>query len=184
MPAPLPTTATDDRLGRLRRTLRNPSVPALALIVFLVLLVPLAVGGTFAVKRGMAGWDTLQARRRTPPIASAPGTWINPWLRDQAARMMNATGPLQWRGVSFQSGPCHPNNLSLLPRDKWSDAIITSCGRLDDIQLSYDADCAATDACVIPHDAKAELQGVIDYLITEFADSGLVLPYTTEEQSQ
>lgn len=174
----------ETRAGRLRQTLRNPSVPVTILLVFLVLAIPAAIFGPGTVRRASEGYGEAQRLRSNPPIASVPGTWINPFLRDKAARMMNATSPIEWRAVSFQTGPCHPENLSQLPKDKWSAAIVTSCGRLNDIQLRYAADCAETGACVIPPKARQELQGVVDYLINEFEDAGLVVPYSTQEQPQ
>jgi hypothetical protein len=174
----------ETRAGRLRQSLRNPTVPVIILLTVLALAIPAAIFGPGVVRRGTEGYRETQRLRGNPPIAPAPGTWINPFLRDKAERMMNATSPIDWRAVSFQTGPCHPGNLSLLPKDKWSEAIVTSCGRLNDIQLHYAADCAETGACAIPMKARQELQGVIDYLIAEFEDAGLVVPYSTQEQGQ
>ena len=177
-----PSGTPDTRAGRLRRHLRNPTWLTITVLVLLVLAVPAGVLGPRVVRRASKGFAHIQERKANPPIASAPGTWINPWLRDQAARMTNAVEPADWRAVSFQTGPCHPDNLSQLPKDKWSAAIMTACGRMNDIQMRYAGDCAATGECAIPAAAKVELQGVTDYLISEYADSGLVAPYRTQEQ--
>lgn len=176
--------SSDTRTGRLRQTLRNPSVPVTILLVLLALVIPAAFFGPGIVRRASEGYRETQRLRASPPIAPAPGTWINPFLRDKAERMMHATSPMDWRAVNFQTGPCHPENLSQLPDDKWSAAIVTSCGRLDDIQRAYAADCAETDACALPDKARQELQRVIDYLVAEFDDAGVVVPYSTQEQSQ
>ncbi len=172
----------DTRSGRIRRHLRNPNWLTVTALALLALAIPLSVLGPRIVRRASEGFAQIQERKANPPIASVPGTWINPWLRDQATRMTNAVEPAGWRAVSFQTGPCHPENLVQLPKDKWSAAIVTACGRMNDIQLRYAGDCAATGECAIPATAKDELQGVIDYLVAEFADSGLVIPYRTEEQ--
>jgi hypothetical protein len=174
----------DTRSGRFWRSLRNPSWLTVTTVILLILAIPAATLGPRIFKRGAEGIRTARELRANPPIAPAPGTWINPWLRDKATRMIEATSPIEWRGVSFQTGPCHPENLSQLPKDKWSAAIVTSCNRLDDIQVRYAADCASTGSCFIPAKAKEELQGVIDYLVAEFADAGLVVPYSTGEQSR
>ncbi len=162
--------------------MRNPNWLTVTAMVLLVLAIPLAVFGPGVIHSASAGLDQIKERKAHPPIASAPGTWISPWLRNQATRMMNAAEPTDWRAVSFQTGPCHPGNLEQLPQEKWSTSIVTACGRMNDIQLRYAGDCAATGECVIPSKAKEELQAVTDYLIAEFADSGLVVPYKVEEQ--
>lgn len=174
--------SSDTRAGRIRRHLRNPTWLTITALALLVLSIPLAVFGPEVVRRASEGFAQIEERKANPSIASAPGTWINPWLREQATRMTNAVEPAGWRAVSFQTGPCHPDNLVQLPKDKWSAAIVTACGRMNDIQLRYAGACAATGECAIPDAAKEELQGVIAYLVAEYADSGLVVPYKTEEQ--
>ncbi len=138
-----------------------------------------------SIWRNAASGIAANQELRTPPIAAnfagAAGTWINPWLRDKAQIMMNATLPVHWRGTSFQLGPCTPENLSLLPTNKWHQAIIDSCHDLDDIQVRYQDSCLVVD-CVIPDDAKRELQAVIDFLVSEYSDIGSV--EVTEQTAQ
>jgi hypothetical protein len=155
------------------------------LIALVLIAIPAAIAGPKIFRAASEGIEKREQLRQPPIInSSAAGTWINPWLRDRAARMLNAASPLEWRGVSFQSGPCFSENLSLLPKDKWHQAIIDSCHNLDAIQARYASSCSEFDACVVPSEAKRELQGVIDYLVAEYLDAGLVQPYTTEEQSK
>ena len=171
------------RLARLRQTLRNPSVPVVVAIVVVALAIPAGIFGPAVFRTGAEGLreqKRLHERQFAQPIA---GSWINPWLREKAARMIAATTPIEWRGVSFQSGPCYSENLSQLPKDKWSQAIIEGCRRMDDIQQRYAVHCAATDACLVPAEARQELQAVADFLVAEYTDAGFVEPYSTQEQS-
>lgn len=168
-------------MGRLRQAVRNPSVAQVLLAALFVLAVTAAIFGPTVYRGASKGFAEINERRASPAIAPAPGTWINPWLRERAGVMMNATLPVQWRVADFKSGPCGPENLALLPADKWSAAIATACGQLDGIQQRYALSCAVTSSCAVPDEARRELQGVVDYLVAEYADAGLVVPYTTEE---
>jgi hypothetical protein len=170
--------------GRLRRALRNPSIPVTVWTIVAVIAVLAAIFGPGLVR---SATENIREQRRlhSPPIiAPIAGAQINPWLRNNARRLMDATTPIEWRGVNFQSGSCYAENLSLLPKDKWSAAIIEACHRLDGIQARYESSCVSADACLVPAEAKRELQAVIDYLVAAYADAGYVLPYQVEEQSQ
>lgn len=176
-------TPEQSRLGRFRQAVRNPSIGQVILAVFVMIAIPAAIFGPGIYRNASDGLADINQRQQTPSIAPAPGTWINPWLRDKAAVMMGATLPIHWRIANFESGPCHPRNLSLLPKDKWSAAIVNACGQMQSIQVRYAASCAETSACVVPEDARRELQGVVDYLVTEFDDAGMVQPYQITEES-
>ncbi len=170
--------------GRLRRTLRNPSIPVTVWIIFIAIAVPAAIFGPGLARRASENIREQRSLHSPPIIAPIAGAQINPWLRNNASRLMGATTPIEWSGVNFQSGPCFAENLSLLPKDKWSAAIIEGCHRLDGIQARYESSCVSADACTVPAEAKHELQAVIDYLVASYADAGYVLPYEVEEQSQ
>jgi hypothetical protein len=170
--------------GRIRRAVRNPSIPLTVWTIVAVFIVLAAIFGPGLVRTASKNIRT-QRQLHTPPITSPiAGAQINPWLRNNASRLMGATTPIEWRGVNFQSGPCYAENLSLLPKDKWSAAIVEGCHRLDGIQARYASSCASVDACVVPAEAKQELQAVIDYLVAEYADAGFVVPYKVEEKAQ
>ena len=91
--------------------------------------------------------------------------------------MQTATVPSEWRGVSFQNGPCLPEHMEQLPSGKYTYAIETACNSLDTIQTTYAPDCAETAACDIPDQAVIELQAVLDRLRVAFSDANLVDRY-------
>ena len=107
---------------------------------------------------------------------------IAPWMNIQANTMANATGPLEWKVVSFRNGPCNPGNLSQLPDSKYSTAIGEACVSLDDIQQRYSGDCFLASDCTVPDAAKEEITGAMSIVWDAFSDAGFVLPYTEFEQ--
>ncbi|MEX0761977.1 MAG: hypothetical protein WD333_06020 [Dehalococcoidia bacterium] len=169
--------------ARLRRELRNPSMPMAILMLVVVIAIPSAIFGPGIVRQGIDGYqekERLSERGSGGDVTTA--SWINPWLKNQTDRMISAERPVEWRGVSFQTGPCNPINLSQLPPGKYAEAVAAACHDLDDIQLRYAGDCATTNECNIPPAAQDELRAVINRLFTEFGDAGDVTPYNTGEQ--
>ena len=96
--------------------------------------------------------------------------------------MVEAEGPLDWKVVSFRTGPCDAGNLSQLPVGKYSDAIAQACGSLDDIQLRYSGDCVRATTCNVPDVAKEEITQSMNRVWEAFSDAGFVLPYDVAEQ--
>lgn len=116
------------------------------------------------------------------PLGAIVPSQIAPWMNTQANTMKNATGPLEWKVVSFRNGPCNPGNLSQLPDSKYSTAIGAACVSLDDIQQRYSGTCFLASNCNIPEAAKEEIAGAMNIVWDAFSDAGFVLPYTEFEQ--
>ncbi len=157
--------------ARLRRQLRNPSIPTFLILCIIAVSIPLAIispGFYSGAKDGIV-------RIRQDPVmhflkASTP-SWINPYLHRQINTMKTAAEPIEWRGVSFQHGPCFADNLEQLPDGKYSDGIADACHDLHAIQTEYAASCANTGSCDIPPEAVARLNTVQQNLIDVFSDA-------------
>ncbi|GIT58086.1 MAG: hypothetical protein EGP07_02840 [SAR202 cluster bacterium] len=174
-------------LARFRRELRNPSMLTVFLIVISFLVIVLA---PFAPKWVITTQDSLEAISEQKKIdqqsmgsftAIVPSQ-IAPWMAQQASTMSSATGPLEWKVVSFRTGPCDLENLSQLPDGKYSDAIVEVCGELDRIQQHYSGNCFLATDCNVPAIAKEEIEIAMQIVWDAFSDAGFVLPYTEWEQ--
>jgi hypothetical protein len=170
--------------GRVRRHLRNPSIITILLIVLVVLAIPSAIAYPRVSSVAKENWSDVQHLRERHFVNITAASWIYPHLRLQATRMQNAEIPVQWRPVSFKSGPCLPDNLSQIPVGKYAYAIKSACISLDDIQMTYAGDCAQTSQCNIPEQAVIELQQVLDRLQVAFSDANLVDPYPDDDLGQ
>jgi hypothetical protein len=175
------------RSARLRRELRNPSM----LTIFIILVVT----STIIFAPFVPGWvsttqDSFAAMAKKQEINEASMSSIGaivpsqiaPWLGSKVETMINAEGPLDWKVVSFRTGPCDPGNLVQLPASKYSTAIATTCGELDDIQQLYSGNCFLASDCNVPEAAKIELRASMGRVWEAFSDAGFVLPYTEVEQ--
>ena len=175
------------KIARIRRELRNPSMFTVFLIiavVFVVVLAPFAPGWVSTAKDSFADIaktkETYEASM-TSITASIPSQ-ISPWLANQANTMVNAEGPLDWKVVSFRTGPCNGDNLSQLPAGKYSDSIGTACVELDRIQQAYSGTCFRATDCNVPEVAKEEIRSAMDDVWLAFSDAGFVIPYEVIEQ--
>lgn len=173
------TYAVDDTSlkGRLRRHLRNPPLRTVLLIAFIILAIPVAIAYPKVSNVARENWSDVQLSRERHFVNVTAASWIYPFLRRQAKRMQTAEIPIDWRPVSFKTGPCLPEHMTQLPTGKYAYAIETACKSLDTIQMTYAVDCAETSACNIPGQAVIELQQVLDRLKVAFSDANLVQPY-------
>ena len=173
--------------ARFKRELRNPSmitVGLIALAAVSIVLAPFASSWISTTQEGFAALAKQKERNeanKSSLEASVPSQ-IAPWIAAQARTMTEARGPLEWKVVSFRSGPCDPENLAQLPVGKYSAAIAQACGSLDDIQQRYSGDCFLATTCDVPELAKTEIAGVIDIVWDAFSDAGFVTPYSETEQ--
>ena len=169
-------------VDRLRQRLRNPSIPFMILLILLVLAIPAAVLAPSIIRRGIEGYR--EARRlQEREFVEAPGTWVRPWLVKRVRIMIDASQPHEWRPTDFTRGPCAPENVVQLPVDGFREAIEYSCGELSRVQLSYAINCAETDRCNVPDEARRKLEAVIDVLDDAFANAGLAGPAYVEEST-
>ncbi len=175
------------RSARFRRELRNPSMITISLIVTVVVL---AFSAPFIPTWVNTTRDSLEAIREAKELDDAGrssldvlvASQIAPWMGLQAETMLNATGPLDWKVVSFRNGPCHQDNLSQLPVSEYSLAIVSACNSMDDIQQRYSGTCFLASRCNVPDEAKQEITAVMGEVWEEFSDAGFVLPYTDVEE--
>jgi hypothetical protein len=167
---------------QMRQRLRNPS-GKFALVVGLIAL---AIIGGALTPIIMVGIDNYQevSRLRQREFAQPPGAWVRPWLVDKARIMIDAQQPIHWRPTDFVFGPCHAENISLLPNKEFREAIQYSCGEFHRIQMAYAADCASTNNCLIPESAKLELRAVIAVLDDAFDEAGFVQPVVEEQTAR
>jgi len=172
-PVELGSNATDWR-SRLRMHLRNPPMRTVFLIVLVIIAVPSLIVMPKVTSVARENWANVQLARERHFVNVTAASWIYPFLRRQAERMQEADVPIEWRGVSFQNGPCFPEHMEQLPTGKYSYAIQTACESLHEIQTKYAADCARTANCDIPESAVVELQIVLDRLKVAFSDANLV----------
>lgn len=176
----------NSKLARFRRELRNPSMTTVILIAVIVisaLAAPFAPGWITTTKgsfESIAEQKELNEAAMSPIGAIVPSQ-IAPWMATQARTMMEAEGPLDWKVVNFRTGPCDPDNLIQLPAGKYSDAIRTACGSLDEIQQHYSGNCFLASDCNIPEAAKNDITQTMDGVWNAFSDAGFVLPYSEVE---
>lgn len=172
--------------ARLRRELRNPSMISVILIAVVIVAIPTAI---FIPKWVSTAKDSFEERnqdaeRFNESILSitelVPGQ-IAPWMVSQINRMLVADTPFEWNQVSFTEGACFPGNLAQLPAGKYSDAVVQACTDMASIQTRHAGECPSVAICNFSAEAKAELTGVKEDLFAAFADSGFVLPTTTEQ---
>ncbi len=178
---------SQSRSARFRRELRNPSMLTIILIAIVVALVVLGPFVPGWVKTTQNSFDAIAKQKELNEagmlsLGAIVPSQIAPWLSLQVDTMIDAEGPLDWQVVSFRAGPCFADNLSQLPVSKYSTAIATACGELDDIQQLYSGNCFLASTCDVPDAAKEELRAAMARVWDEFSDAGFVLPYDEFEQ--
>jgi len=175
------------RSARLRRELRNPSMLTIFIIIVVVstvIFAPFAPGWISTTQnsfQSIAEQKSTQESSMLSLSAIVPAQ-ISPWLATQANTMINAEGPLDWKVVSFRTGPCLGENLAQLPAGKYSESIGATCQELDRIQQRYSGNCFRAATCIVPEVAKEEIEAAMDIVWDAFSDAGFVLPYTEFEQ--
>lgn len=100
------------------------------LIVFVIIAVPSLIVMPKVTIVARENWANVQLARERHFVNVTAASWIYPFLRRQAERMQEAEIPIEWRGVSFQNGPCFPEHMEQLPTGKYSYAIQTACKSL------------------------------------------------------
>ncbi len=174
----------------MRRELRNPSIVTVFIIILLVAAVPLALfvpQWVDTTKESFEARSTAatEAESRRSDFDVLIPSQIVPWLADRVEEMRAAIGPQDWNKVSFRRGPCDPGNLTELPGGVYADSIARTCGDLDRIQLTYAGACTRAIDCNLPDAALQELEAVAAAMFADFANSGLVVPYSlTEEEGE
>jgi hypothetical protein len=180
--------ASESRMDRLRRELRNPSMLTVIIITALVLAIPLAI---FVPKWVSTTQNSLEERAQDTALRDdtmlsitelVPGQ-VAPWLASHINRMLVADSPFEWTRVSFASGPCLPANLAQLPGGKYSEAIVTACQDMAAAQVEYARECPNVANCNFSAESRAELTRIRTEMFDAFADSGFVLPTRTEQSS-
>ena len=163
--------------GRLRRHFRNPPLSTILLAILILIAIPVGIAYPKVSDIARENWGNVQIARERHFVNVTAASWIYPVLRRQAERMQDADVPIEWRGMSFQNGPCLAEHMDQLPVGKYGYAIRLACSDLDKIQTTYAAECAESSECNIPGEAVAELQDVLDRLRVAFSDANLVQPY-------
>jgi hypothetical protein len=158
------------------------------LIVFLAIAIPSAILAPSWVNTAQTSFEQRsQAEDRADQgrisMSILVPSQIAPWLVNRIHTMINATGPLEWREVSFRTGPCSVHNLEQLPPGIFADAVAESCVRLDAIQQQYSVNCSRAVTCDVPEVARQQLIQVRTDLYDVFEKAGLVLPYIADEQN-
>ncbi|MDA1278842.1 MAG: hypothetical protein O3B95_02200 [Chloroflexi bacterium] len=152
--------------------------------VLTIVLAPFAPGWVTTTKgsfKAMAQQKELNEASMSTLSAIVPSQ-IAPWMASRAQTMKDAKGPLDWKVVSFRTGPCNAENLSQLPAGKYSLAIAQACVSLDDIQLRYSGNCVRASTCEIPEIARTEIDEAMNAVWDAFSDAGFVLPHDLVEQ--
>lgn len=173
--------------ARLRRELRNPSIVTVIVMIVAVLAVPLAILTPSWVSTTQGSLELRQAAgaQRDAAIVSASSlvsSQIVPWMLNQVTQLETADDPESWHNTSFSEGPCNSTNLSNLPAGKYADAISTSCSELGDIQISFSADCASANACVVSDAALSRLSSTRQALLATFSEAGFVSDYKAYDE--
>ncbi|MCI0835355.1 MAG: hypothetical protein J4N66_11360 [Chloroflexi bacterium] len=180
-------TNDSSRIARFKRELRNPSMITVILMVLVaatVVLAPFAPGWVSTTRESFDAMAEQRERNEAgiSSIGAIVPSQIAPWMAVQARTMIAAEGPLEWKAVSFERGPCDAGNLSQLPVSKYSNAIAQACSSFDEIQQRYSGDCFIASDCNVPEVAIAEIMQTMNIVWDEFSDAGFVLPYTEVEQ--
>jgi len=179
--------ARGSRAGAVFQRLRNPSTrTGILLLIAAVLL----VSAPFIPQWVRNTQDGLDARREAQERFESGlisetlliPSQVLPYLNRRVAQMANAETPEQWNAISFAGGPCSPPHFAQIPDGKYKAALQVGCGEIQAIQQEYSQSCIDAATCEIPLAARDRLLASIEKLYAEFADSGLVLPYTYEEQ--
>ena len=95
--------------------------------------------------------------------------------------MIYASQPHEWKTADFRLGPCAAENTRQLPVSEFREAINQPCERMSNVRISYAINCAETNHCSVPEEARRELEAVIAMLDGAYADAGLVDQYSLEE---
>lgn len=147
----------------------------------LALLVPSWVDTTRKSLQDRNASDALRESQLISSNVLVPSQ-IAPWMLDRIEIMERADSPAAWNRTSFTEGPCNTENLANLPEGPFADAIGVSCTDMQTIQTEFSSDCRSVQVCEISDAALARLDVVRVELLDAFADAGLVIPYTRDEE--
>ena len=166
---------------RLKRDLRHPSPLSFGASAVVVALIAAAIFGPGWFKSASEGIGSVTevhdlTRASTLPEDDLEAHQIVPWMDTQTRKMINATGPLDWKVVNFRFGPCAPKNLEAMSAGAFVDSVTNACASLSDIQGRYTRDCFIAASCNIPESAKTEINGVMTLLWSAQADAGYERP--------
>lgn len=162
---------SDNRLAKLRRQVRNPSLLTFFIMAIVILAIPTAIvapGFYSGAKEGIV-------RIRQDPFVQflevATPSHVYPYLQRNIQLMKAADTQSEWRRISFKLGPCHEANLAQFPEGKYTTGIAQACNDLHNIQLEFAADCLSETSCNIPPAAIARLDTVSTNLQQTFSDA-------------
>ena len=161
----------DGRFARLRRQLRNPSLPTFFIIALVALAIPVGIAFPGFYSGAKEGVWRIRQEPFVQFIEVATPSYVYPYLQRNIAQMKIAETQYEWRRISFKLGPCHETNLAQFPAGKYSDAIANACEDLHNIQLEFAGDCASDASCNIPPAAIARLDAVSVNLQDSFSDA-------------
>ena len=181
--APIDFGDSDSVMGRLRRQLRNPSMLTFILISLMAVSIPVLIvlPGFYSGARENLRYFTTEFTTNLFELRVAVPSNVVPYLRQRMEVMRRADEPIEWSGVSFQSGPCYFQNLDGLPEGKYADAIADACQRIHVVQTEFSSSCDTAGACVIPEVAVQRLDEIEADLLLAFADA---YSYLAEEQTE
>lgn len=175
------------RTGAIFQRIRNPSTKEGILMVVIGVLVvcsPFIPQWIRNTQEGLEARRVAQERFESSMISEELLVPIQvlPYLNRRVAQMANAETPEAWRVISFESGPCSEPHFAQMPGGKYTQSLRVACGEIQTVQADYASACADEASCAVPQEARTRLLATIAQLYDDFSDSGLVLPYSYEEQ--
>ena len=162
---------SDNSLAKLRRQIRNPSLPTFIVMTLVALSIPLAIVGPGFYSGAREGIVRIQKGTFVQFLEVSTPSHVYPYLQRNIQLMKTADTQYDWRRISFRLGPCHEANLAQFPQGKYTDGIAKACDDLHNIQLDFAADCTTNTSCNIPPVAIARLGTVSTNLQETFADA-------------
>lgn len=161
----------DSWFAKLRRQIRNPSLPTFIIMALVILAIPIAIIAPGFYSGAKEGIVRIRQEPTLHFLEVATPSYVYPYLQRNIQVMKAAETQLQWRRTSFKLGPCHETNLRQFPEGKYTNAISSACTDLHQIQLDYADECASATSCNIPPAAITRLDTVSTQLQTAFSDA-------------
>lgn len=175
------------RLGSLFQRIRNPSTRTGVIMLILVILAGTAPFIPTWIQNAQEGLGAREEAQRQfeESLMSEElviPSQVLPYLNRRVVQMSNADSPAIWNAITFESGPCSEPHFAQIPDSKYKTALQDGCADIQSTQQEYASHCTSEDNCNIPLEARNELLTAMEDMYAQFADSGLVLPYSYEEQ--
>ena len=161
----------DNRLAKLRRQIRNPSLLTFLIMTVVALSIPLAIIAPGFYSGAKEGIVRIRQDTFVQFLEVSTPSFVYPYLQRNIQLMRGAETEYEWRRISFKLGPCNEANLAQFPAGKYTDGIANACSDLHEIQIEFAADCTSDATCNIPPAAIARLDAVSQRLTETFADA-------------